>query len=202
MGIQHNKITPLHPRANGLVENFNRMINKVVRTSTMERKCWEQELFKFLRNYRAAPYTTTGKCPADLLFQTRSYRVRLPELSTSRNDDEEIRERDARKKLQAKLYADRKSYVRSSSIEIGDLVLVPNKKNGELQPAFDPRPYTVTGKKGTMITASKSHPNHIITRNSSFFKQLKGRNASGLEIDKTSIGTEQKSKEFDLVESN
>jgi transposase InsO family protein len=32
MGIQHNNITPLHPQANGLVENFNRMINKVVST--------------------------------------------------------------------------------------------------------------------------------------------------------------------------
>ncbi len=80
MGIQHNSITPLHPQANGLVENFNRMINKVVRTSSIERKCWKQELFKFLCNYRATPHTTTGKSPAELLFQTGPYRVRLPEL--------------------------------------------------------------------------------------------------------------------------
>lgn len=76
MSIQHNTITPLHPRANGLVENFNRMVNKVVRTSYVERKCWKQELFKFLRNYRAStPHITTGKSPAVLLFQTRPYRT-------------------------------------------------------------------------------------------------------------------------------
>ncbi len=66
MGIQHDTITPLHPQANGLVENFNRMINKVVRIASIERKCWKQELFKFLRNYRATPHTTTGKRPANL----------------------------------------------------------------------------------------------------------------------------------------
>ena len=90
MGIEHHTITPLHPRANGLVENFNRMVNKVIRTSTIERKCWKQELYKFLRNYRATPHVTTGKCPADLLFQTRPYRVRLPELSSFQTDDSEI----------------------------------------------------------------------------------------------------------------
>jgi transposase InsO family protein len=29
MGIKHQLITPRHPRANGLVENFNRMVKKV-----------------------------------------------------------------------------------------------------------------------------------------------------------------------------
>ena len=66
MVIQHDTITPLYPQANGLVENFNRMINKVVRIASIERKCWKQELFKFLRNYRAMPHTTTGNSPADL----------------------------------------------------------------------------------------------------------------------------------------
>ncbi|CAB4011830.1 Transposon Ty3-I Gag-Pol poly [Paramuricea clavata] len=108
MGIQHNNIShyPLHPQTNGLVDKqssayfFN------------SRKCWKQELFKFLRNYRVTPHTTTGKSPADLLFQTRLYRVRIPELSTSHSSDNKVRERDAEKKLQAKQYADRKSYVK------------------------------------------------------------------------------------------
>ena len=173
MGIRHTTITPLHPRANGLVENFNKMINKVTRTSSIERKCWKQELFKFLRNYRATPHITTGRCPADLLFQTRTYRVRLPELSKFQNDDNQIRERDAKKKLQAKQYADRKSYVKTSSIKVGDLVLARNEKKGKLEPVYDPRPYTVTEKKGTMVTALRASPMHVLTRNTSFFKLLK-----------------------------
>ena len=176
MGIQHNTITPLHPRANGLVENFNRMISKVVRTSSIERKCWKQELFKFLRNYRATPHITTGKGPADLLFQTRPYRVRLPELSQFQNDDSEIRTRDAKKKLQAKQYADRKSYVKKSIVKVGDVVRVRNEKKGKLEPVYDPGPYTVTQMKGTMVTATRTNPRHVVTRNTSYFKRLKVSN--------------------------
>ena len=51
MEIEHKSITPRHPQANGLAENFNRMINKVVCTAAIVRKSWKQELYKFLRNY-------------------------------------------------------------------------------------------------------------------------------------------------------
>ena len=84
------------------------------------------------------PHVTTGKCPADLLFQSRTYRVRLPELSTFQNDDREIRERDAKKKSQPKQYADKKRYVKTPSIELGDAVLVRNEKKGKLEPKYDP----------------------------------------------------------------
>ena len=42
----------------------------------------------------------------------------------------------------------RKSYVKTSSIKVGDLVLVRNEKKGKLEPVYDPRSYTVTEKKG------------------------------------------------------
>ena len=71
---------------------------------------------------------TTGKSPADPMFQTRPYRVRLPEVSTLQKDDSEIRKRDASQKQKAKQYADRKSYVQASTIKVGDVVLVRNEK--------------------------------------------------------------------------
>ena len=151
----------------------SKMVSKVFRTSTIERKCWKQELYKLLRNYRATPHVTTGKCPADLLFQTRPYRVRLPELSSFQTDDSELRERDAKKKSQAKQYADKKLFVKTSNIQVGDAVLVRNGKKGKLEPKYDPRPYTVVVKNGTMVTASRNNPSHLITRNTSFFKRLK-----------------------------
>ena len=173
MGIKHHTITPLHPRANGLVENFNWMVNKVIRTSTIEWKCWKQELYKFLRNYRTTPYDTTGKCPTDLLFQTRPYRVWLPELSSLQTDDSEIRERDAKKKSRAKQYADRTRYVKTSNIQVGDAVLVRSERKGKLEPKYDPRPYTGVVKNGTTVIASRDNPRLLITRNISFFKRLK-----------------------------
>ena len=70
-----------------------------------------------IRNYHATPYVTTGKCPADLLFQSRTYRVRLPELSKFQNDDREIREGDAKKKSQTKRYADRSATLKHLAFE-------------------------------------------------------------------------------------
>lgn len=130
-------------------------------------------MYKFLRNYRATPHDTTGKCPADLLFQTGPYRVRLPEFSSFQKDDSEIRERDAKKKSEVKQYADRKRYVKTSNIQVGDAVLVRNEKKGKLEPKYDPRPYTVVVKNGTIVIASRDNPRHLITRNTSFFKRLK-----------------------------
>ena len=201
MGIEHHTITPLHPRVNGLVKNFNRMINKVIRTSAIERKCWKKELFKFLRNYSATPHVTTWKCPADLLFQSRTYGLRLLELSTFQNDDREIRERDAKNKSQAKRYADKMRYLKTPSTQVGDAVLVRNEKKGKLEPKDDPRPYTVVAKKGTMVTASGDNPRHVIIRNSSFFKRLKieENNDKVDEIDGDDEITENNGVDFEQV---
>ena len=38
MGIEHKPITPRRPQANGLAENSNRMVNKVVCIAAIERK--------------------------------------------------------------------------------------------------------------------------------------------------------------------
>ena len=90
MGIEHKPITPRYPQANGSAENFNRMVNKVVCMAVIERKSWKQELYKFLRNYRATPHLTTGKCPADLLFQKRPYRIRISEQLVPRSLGKEM----------------------------------------------------------------------------------------------------------------
>ena len=109
MGIKHQFITPRHPRANGLVGNFNRMVKKVTRTAVIEHKSWKQELYTFLRSYRATPHSTTGESPANLLFQQRQYRVRLPELPPPAVDDKLVRDRDSSQKANAKKYADQKT---------------------------------------------------------------------------------------------
>ena len=44
-----------------------------------------------------------------------------------------------------------------------------NKRMRKSDPYYNPVPYTVTNKKGNMITAEKK--GHTITRNSSYFKK-------------------------------
>ena len=68
-------------------------------------------------------------------------------------------------------YADSKAHVKPASISVGDTVVVkrdPSTKKS-LSP-YIPEPYTVTERKGSMITAESGDT--VTSRNSSFFKQI------------------------------
>ena len=71
-----------------------------------------------------------------------------------------------------KLYADERNHARKSKVTIGDSVLVKQPKENKLSTPFDPKPYQVTNKKGTMVTAEREDKS--ITWNSSFFKPIRG----------------------------
>ena len=76
-GTKHRKITPLWPKANGEAERFMKTLNKAVRTAILEKGSWKQELYRFLRHYRATPHSTTGKSPAEML-KNRKYELTFP----------------------------------------------------------------------------------------------------------------------------
>ena len=173
MGFKHRRITPLHPRANGLVENCNRMITKVLKIARIECKPWKTGLLAFLLNYRATIHLTTGKSPAELFFAKRPFRTRFGDFKNTTLDNRQIREHDKRQKEKAKASADDKSYVKMQDVKAGDKVLVKVKKANKFCLNYDPIPYTITENKGRMITASRNHPPHTITRNTSQFKKLK-----------------------------
>ena len=63
------------------------MTSKVLKTN------WKQEMYKFPRNYRWTPHSTTGEAPAAIMFNKRNFRTRLPEIMVDL-DDENIREND------------------------------------------------------------------------------------------------------------
>ena len=65
---------------------------------------------------------------------------------------------------------DKANRAKESEIDVGDTVLVKQIKNNKFSTKFDARPYKVTRKKGTMITAERN--DHIITRNVSHFKKM------------------------------
>ena len=70
-----------------------------------------------------------------------------------------------------KEYADKRRNARESSIVVGDQVLLKQSKTDVLTPAFDPRPFSVIGVKGRMITVKRGR--EIKSRNSSHCKLLK-----------------------------
>ena len=71
-----------------------------------------------------------------------------------------------------KVYADKKSYVKDSGLQIGDTVLVkssPMMRKSDTP--FEKSPYRVIAKKHSMITA-ENELGRKVTRNSSFFKKI------------------------------
>lgn len=169
-GIKHRRITPLWPRSNAQSENFMKPLNKAIKSATVEGKSWKQELYKFLRNYRATPHTTTGKPPAEVLFGS-NIKILLPEVKVQM-DDIVIRERDAEQKAKQKMYADQKNCNKpTTQLHVGDMVLMRQERHNKLTPAYDSEPMIVTDVKGTMITA-QSPKRGSKTRNASLFKKI------------------------------
>ena len=140
LGFKHRKITPAWPKANSLSENFNSCLKKVLQTSRIQRLNWQQELNKFLRNYRATPHATTGRSPAE------QFKTRLPGLPKP-YDDDGVRKRDKFARSRMKHYADNKMTVRETQFNIGDRVLVKQKEKDKLTAPFCPDPYTFVKKK-------------------------------------------------------
>ncbi|CAB4003534.1 Hypothetical predicted protein [Paramuricea clavata] len=88
----------------------------------------------------------------------------------SNSQDDFIHKNDDHAKLKMKYYADLKSNVKLSHLEEGDTVLLKNDYKSKRFPPYDPHPYKVVEKKGSMVTARRD--SRSVTRNSSFFKPV------------------------------
>ena len=171
LGTKHKPSIPLSPQGNGEAESFMKPLQKAIRTAVTENHNWKRVIFKFLLNYRATPHSTTGKSPAELLFN-RKIHTKLPELVFD-NDTEihqELQEKDRNAKSKMKEYSDSKSRATTSEIKVGDTVLVRQQKENKLSTKFNSKPYTVTARKGARVTVCRN--GHFITRNVSFFKKI------------------------------
>ena len=83
-GIDHHKITPLHPKANSTAENFMRNLNKALRTAVIENRPWKEALYDFLLNYRIAVHATTNISPSEALYK-RKIRGKVPSIDDTPN---------------------------------------------------------------------------------------------------------------------
>ena len=140
LGFAHRKITPRWPQVNGEAERFMRVLKKTLRTSTTERRSWKQDLYSFLRNYRATPHATTGVRRARVILN-RPLRTRLPQPQTIADNDQQIRDRDRIKKGQMKANAEKCKSFCKSQLKTGDVVLVKLDGHvGKFSSPFNPRP--------------------------------------------------------------
>ena len=79
----------------------------------------------------------------------------LPEMpSTSKPEQKAMAGYDARKKEQMKSCADNRRGAKESCIKPGDTVLLKQPKENKFSAPYNPQPFVVEKKKGTMVTAS------------------------------------------------
>ena len=167
-GSVHQRITPLWPQANFQAKNFMKPLTKAIRSAALNNQNWRKELHKFLLNHRATSHSTPGFAPAKLL-SNRDINTKLPTIVRENKSKihTELVKRDAEAKERMKSNADNNRHAKASTINIGDTVLVKQIKKNKFTTKFDSKPYVVTMKKGTMITAERI--DHRITRNISYF---------------------------------
>ena len=169
-------------------------VGKAIKVAAAENKNWKQEMHKFLRNYRATPHCTTKIAPAKVLFG-ENIKTRLPEIIIPEDDDVTC-ENDLKAKQKMKIYADKKS--KSCMIKEGDAVLIKQPKANKLTIPFNPKPYKVVSRKGSMITAKQGEQS--ITRNSSYFKPVITEEEENKE-DKSDVEEEEELTKAEIGES-
>ena len=172
MGFQRPKKIPFAPWANGTVEHFMKNLGKLIDTSHEEKLNWKHEMFKFLPAYRATPHSMKGYAPAELMFNGRPYKTRLPVPQTKclLIHWKKVKANDNTTKAKMKEQADKKAYVHQSSIKVGDKVLCRQPRHTKHTTPFNNQPYTVIKVKGSLVPASR--PGHTVTRHITFFKKL------------------------------
>jgi hypothetical protein len=160
IGFKHRRVTPLWPRANPQAESFNKPMMKTIKTVNVEWKSWKQALCKFIRQYRVTPHTSTGYTP---------FQLNKPNLINKQKEGN-ARQNDETAKYTMKRQFDERNRIKPCDIQIGNSVLrKTDRKEIKLTPAYEPKPYTVTNKKGNMITVTNG--NGLVTRKSSKFKK-------------------------------
>ena len=103
-----------------------------------------------MTKYRSIDHTTTGKSPAELLFN-RKMRGKLPELHADCRLDLETRDRDAEVKAKTKSYADKAANAKPSDIAVGDQVLLRQWRKDKFSTPFKLTPYRVVSGTGNSV---------------------------------------------------
>jgi len=188
-GITHLKTTPKWPQANGEVERQNASLMKRIRIAQAEGLDWTKELRRYVTKYRCIDHATTGKSPAELLFN-RKMRGKLPELHADYRSDLETRDRDAEVKAKTKAYADRSMNAKPSEIQVGDQVLVRQEKKDKLSTPFNPVPFQVVSKTGNSVVVETPSGTQY-SRNTSHVKKFIAPETPSASPKEQSVGPDE-----------
>ena len=124
---------------------------KLLHTAASENKDPKIELYSYLLHHRATPHSTTGRSPAELLFNHK-LQTKLPQIFTVKECDDlkDMREHHDEKRLLQKKYFDIHKCAKPKDIAVGEKVLI---QQNTFKPPCDPSPYTVTEVNGNRVLA-------------------------------------------------
>ena len=137
------------------------------------------KLAKFLESEGVKHREITKIAPAKLFLKTERSSSRLPNYGkTNKTQEVDWVEKtafnnDAEAKRKMKVNMDKKLKVCSTSLQIGDKVLLSSQVSGftrKAYPRFDPLPFVVINMKGSIVTVRRG--GKVVTRNSSFFRKF------------------------------
>ncbi|XP_058447481.1 uncharacterized protein K02A2.6-like [Malaya genurostris] len=140
---------PYWPQMNGLVERQNQGILRALRIAKATNIDWRKAVQDYVYMYNTTPHSVTDKAPMELLTG-RPVKDLLPSLRTDPHwlRDADVREKDAMRKMRAKLYTDDRRQAKSSDIKEGDMVMLRNYETGKLEPKFRLEKFKVVKKTG------------------------------------------------------
>ena len=153
--------------------------------SRRQREKIGRELRKYLAQYRNLPHTTTGRTPAELLYN-RKLRGKLPDIGSNPVVDHELRDRDSEMKGRSKIYADERRGARYSEIETGDRVLVQQEKTNKLSTPFSPNPLTIVSKTGNSLVI-EAEDGARYSRNTSHVRKFLEPDSENVHDDQASV---------------
>ena len=172
-GFQHRRITPRHPKAQGQVEGFNKLVNKIMTIARHDRTNPDEAIYDMLQAYRSTPHPAT-KAPPYQLLMNREVRTRLDHFPTeTHQDDKKVRENDSKYKSKCKEYHDKRHNTKTHELKQGDAVLVKRENKRKGQTPYEPYVYVVTEIKGSQIHAKRSKDERKICRDASKFRLLR-----------------------------
>jgi len=145
-GIQHSRVAPYYPKANGQVERFHRYLEHSIRAAEIDGFTWTEVLPDILQVYRSTPHAGTKMTPAKVMLN-REITTKLPMVpENERGIVPEERYQQYQEKL--RIYADRKRHAEPHGLAVGDIVFVANMSKGKLTPNFSGDKYVILNQKG------------------------------------------------------
>jgi len=180
-GYRHIHITPEWPRANGMIERFNRSMKEAVQAAHLEGKSIQEAADQFVAMYRATPHTATGVSPFEAMHGGRRMKTSLPVIPMKDNRINREKEEAYKKKMAEK------SGGKKHELKVSDTVMARQQKKNKLTPRFNPDKLTITEVKGSSVTASDGQ--FTTFRDASQFKPVKSEDENN-ELDSTTAGSQ------------